>query len=206
LLARHPVPTFLAGANCSVAIHGVNGMTELVRRTEESLALLDAGRPAVAAILDADSEQSAAYRFEALAQQLRKLQLAMPDHPGVVSQETPRCGVFVLPDNTSTGTLETLLGECASENYAHLSAIATSYVGSVDPTTLTSNDLKDFQKPAGRQKAIISSIATILRPGKAVQVSIQDNEWLRGRALGLPRVHAVRRFLVDFLGLPLPSI
>jgi hypothetical protein len=108
-----------------------------------------------------------------------------------------------LPDNASSGTLEAILVECARESYPQLAELATSYVDGVDTAKLTSNDLKDFRKPAGRQKAIVSGIATILRPAKALQVSLQDNEWLRGRALELPRVLAVRRFLADLLELPL---
>jgi hypothetical protein len=203
LLARVPVPLFLAGADRSVAVHGVSGVRELVRRTEESLSLLGGERPAVAAILDADSERSAAARFDELAKELRDLNLSIPDQPGSVSLEDPRCGIFVLPDNASSGTLEAILVECARESYPQLAELATSYVDGVDTAKLTSNDLKDFRKPAGRQKAIVSGIATILRPAKALQVSLQDNEWLRGRALELPRVLAVRRFLADLLELPL---
>lgn len=203
LLARVPIPLFLAGSDRSVAVHGVSGVNELVRRTEESLSLLGGERPAVSAILDADSERSAVSRFEDLAKDLRKLALAIPDQPGMISPDDPRCGIFVLPDNVSPGTLEAILVECAQESYPQLSTLATSYIDSVDTTQLTSNDLKDFRKPAGRQKAIVSGIATVLRPSKALQVSLQDNEWLRGRALELPRVVAVRRFLADLLELPL---
>jgi hypothetical protein len=39
----------------------------------------------------------------------------------------------------------------------------------------------------------------ILRPGRAVQVSLQDNRWLRDTALGLPRVRAVQEFLMNLL-------
>ncbi|HWO24269.1 MAG TPA: DUF3226 domain-containing protein [Kofleriaceae bacterium] len=202
LLARVPVPLFLQGADRSVAVHGVSGVNELVRRTEESLAVVNGERPAVAAILDADSKESAADRFAALAKDLRKLGLSIPDQPGVISAEIPRCGVFVLPDNASPGTLEVLLEECARERYPQLAELATSYIDRVDVTKLTGDDLKDFRKPAGRQKAIVSSIASVLRPAKALQVSLQDNEWLRGPALDLPRVTAVRHFLADLLALP----
>lgn len=82
LLARVPVPLFLSGAGCSVAVHGANGVSGLVRRTEASLVLVDGERPAVAVILDADSEESPTERFEALAKGLRALGLAVPDRPG----------------------------------------------------------------------------------------------------------------------------
>lgn len=204
LLARVPIPLFLSGASCEVAVHGVSGVTELVRRTEESLQVLDTEHLAVAAILDADSEQPAAARFEALAEELRaKLHLQIPALPGTVSPGETRCGIFVLPDNSSSGTLETILEECAGVSYPQLVDVSTSFVNGIDVTRLTSEDLKDFRKPAGRQKAIVSAIASVLRPAKALQVSLQDNEWLRGRALELPRVQAVRRFLADLLELPL---
>jgi hypothetical protein len=204
LLARVPVPLFLSGANCEVAVHGVSGVTELVRRTEESLQVLDPEHLAVAAILDADSEQPAAARFEAIAEELRaKLHLQVPDRPGTISSGEPRCGVFVLPDNASSGTLETILEECAGVSYPQLVEMSTSFIDGIDITKLTGEDLKDFRKPAGRQKAIVSAIASVLRPAKALQVSLQDNDWLRGQALELPRVLAVRRFLADLLALPM---
>lgn len=201
LLARVPIPLFLEGADRSVAVHGASGATELVRRTEETLAILDAEHLAVAVILDADSEQPAIDRFDALAKELRSLKLPVPYQPAMISPEEPRCGVFVLPDNSTSGTLEAILEECARENYPQLAEAAARFVGGIDEASLKANDLKDFKKPAGRQKAIISSIAAVLRPTKALQVSIQDNEWLRGPALELPRVLGVRCFLADLLEL-----
>lgn len=203
LLARVPIPLFLAGADRSVAVHGVIGVNELVRRTEESLSLVNGDRPAIAVVLDADSEESVVERFRDVAEKLRKLGLSIPDQPGVLSGDAPHCGVFVLPDNASPGTLETVLAECAQERYPQLAELSTSYVDNVDIARLSKNDLKDLRKPAGRQKAIVSGVATILRPSKALQVSLQDNEWLRGSALELPRVLAVRRFLAGLLQLPL---
>jgi len=203
LLARVPIPLFLEGENCSVALHGANGITEIVNRIEETLVGLITGpRPAVGVILDADSTQTVASRFAELSPRLGALDLAVPATPGAVSDQDPRCGVFVLPDNATHGTLENLLLECGATNYPQLSTAATAYIDSVDTTRLTRADLREIQKPAGRSKAIVSSVASVLRPGKSIQVSIQDNEWLRGAALALPRVVAVRRFLVALLGLP----
>jgi hypothetical protein len=66
-------------------------------------------------------------------------------------------------------------------------------------------DLKELRKSAGRNKAIIGSIASILRPGRAVQVSIQDNRWLRDAALAIPRVQAVRDFLANLFEMTPPT-
>jgi hypothetical protein len=67
--------------------------------------------------------------------------------------------------------------------------------------TLVADDLGDFNKPAGRNKAVVGAIASILRPGKAMQASIQDNRWLRGPTLNIARVKAVQDFLVSLLEL-----
>ena len=205
LLARVPVPIFFTGNDRMVALDSASGISDLARRVEENLSVLDANAPpAIAVILDADSTESAADRFQGLAVKLRKLRLAIPDRPGAISQQDPRCGIFVLPDNASAGTLETLLEECAAENYARLWQRSKTYVAGIDPKELSAEDLKDFQKPAGRQKAIISAMAAILRPGKAIQVSLQDNQWIRARALDLPRIKSIRAFLAELLRLPWP--
>jgi hypothetical protein len=49
---------------------------------------------------------------------------------------------------------------------------------------------------------MVGSIASILRPGRAIQVSLQDDRWLRDTALALPRVKAVQDFLLKLLELP----
>ena len=205
LLARVPVPIFFTGNDRMVALDSVSGISNLARRVEENLSVLNANAPpAVAVILDADSKESAADRFQDLAEKLRTLRLPIPDRAGAISPQDPRCGIFVLPDNASAGTLETLLEECAAENYARLWQRSKTYVAGIDPKELSAEDLKDFQKPAGRQKAIISAMAAILRPGKAIQVSLQDNQWIRGRALDLPRIQSIRGFLAELLRLPWP--
>lgn len=203
LLARVPVPIFFTGNDRMVALDSASGISDLARRVEENLSVLNA-TPAIAVILDADSKESAADRFQGLAVRLRTLGLPIPERAGAISQQDPRCGIFVLPDNASAGTLETLLEECAAENYARLWQRSKTYVAGIDPQELSAEDLKDFQKPAGRQKAIISAMASILRPGKAIQVSLQDNQWIRGRALDLPRIQAIRGFLAELLRLPWP--
>jgi hypothetical protein len=204
LLKRVPVPTFFSADGRTLALDAASGIDNLHNRVEENLTLLH-DRPAVAVVLDADANKSAADRFDELARKLRKLALPVPDVAGIVSPELPPCGIFVLPDNVSAGTLETLLEECARENYAGLLGEASAYVDRIESVGLTSEDLKDFQKPTGRSKAIISAVGAILRPGKAIQVSLQDNRWLRDRALELPRVRAVRDFLAKILEITVPS-
>jgi hypothetical protein len=174
---------------------------------EETLqASLPAPPDAVGVLLDADSSMLPATRFEAVREALRaKVKLSLPEQPGQVSAASPRCGIFVLPDNLKPGTLEALLLECADLQYPELLADARALVARVQASGvqgLTPEDLKDFNKPAGPHKAVVACMASILKPGKAIQTSIQDNRWLEGPALDLPRIAAVGRFLKELLLLP----
>lgn len=205
LLKRVPVPTFFANATHSIALDTAVGIDRLYQRVEENLSVLGAA-PAVGVVLDADAKP-VVKRFADLALKLRRIGLPIPDAPnapGRVSSSAPHCGIFVLPDNAATGTLEVLLEECAATSYPTLLAHAETYIAGIDALQLPRAELEEFHKPAGRSKATIAAMASILKPGKAIQVSLQDNQWLRGAALELSRILAVRDFLADLLQLPRP--
>jgi len=126
--------------------------------------------------------------------------------------ESP-CPLFSSPRMTLWGS-STPLGlkkswELSKHRYLgfpNLSRLAHQFVG---PITATDSsifpdpaDNEDFRKPAGKKKATAGCISSILKPGKAIQVSIQDNGWLKHeKALELPRVVAVQRFVDQILGI-----
>lgn len=205
LLKRVPVPIFFQSNTHSVAIRSARGDTRLVPAMQESLAVLDSGKlVGVGFILDADKRVTPADRFLSIKTEIANLGalLDLPDNPGQVRQGSPKSGVFILPDNQSQGTLEDVLLECAETAYPSLLARANTFVQGVDANGLTTDDKTEFEKPAGRNKAIVSSISSILKPGKAIQVSIQDNRWLKDDALNLSRVRAVQTFLAELLEIP----
>lgn len=202
LLKRVPVPLFLKSDSHELAIHNAVGDTRLLETLEESLAFLDKSQlSSIGIVLDADSKASAAERYAAIRPGLLALGLQAPTAPGLVSDDSPKMGAFVMPDNATSGTLEDLLLECGQTNYPHLLASAQNHIGGLNGFALNSADRKDIAKPAGRNKAIIGAMAAVLRPGKAVQVSIQDNRWLEDKALALPRIKAIQDFLVELLGI-----
>jgi hypothetical protein len=203
LLKRVSVPLFLQSATHAVAILSAIGDTRLVQTLEENAAVLDVAKlTGIGIILDSDSEKTARERYNAIRDRLLAVGYVLPDAGGSVRPEPPRVGAFVLPDNLAQGTLEDILLDCAQHTYPTLLATAMMHVeaASVD-VNLAEDDLRELRKPAGRNKATIGSVASILRPGRAIQVSLQDNRWLRDTALDLPRVHAVRAFLGDCLEL-----
>lgn len=203
LLKRVPVPLFLQSESHAVAIHSAVGDTRLVQTIEETGFLLSKEKfTGIAVTMDADSEKPPAERYQAIRDGLRAKGFAMPEAAGEVTSGAPRLGGFVLPDCRTSGTLETILMECAQHAYPTLLRSATAHVdAALQDGSLTPEDVRDIGKPAGRAKAIVSSISSVLKPGRAIQVSIQDNRWLKGETLELPAVKAFREFLDDLLEL-----
>ncbi|GAB4286861.1 MAG: hypothetical protein Fur0025_19760 [Oscillatoriaceae cyanobacterium] len=201
LMKRVPVPMFLQNSEVSVAVDSANGIKRLTETLEETLALITASQVfGLGVILDADDEETPPVRFQKLSAELAQTGLTLPPTPGVVTKGAPRCGIFIIPDNETSGTLEDILLDCAEVNYPDLLEKATNYIDNIDAAQLDKDDLRDFRKQAGKKKAVISSITSVLKPGKALQVSLQDNRWLDGAAMNLPQLQTLQRFLEEILG------
>lgn len=205
LLRRVPVPLFLQNQTHSVAIHSAIGDTRLIDAVEETVVLIDQSQlGSIGLVLDADKAVVPSERFATIKEGLSQIGLPTPNNPGEVTHTSPRVGAFVLPDNQTQGTLEDILLECATIVYPSLLVGAQNYVDNIDMEheAFTQGDKGDFYKPAGRRKAIVSCITSVLKPGRAMQVSIQDNRWLDQAALTLPRITAILSFLQQLLNLP----
>ena len=203
LLKRVPVPLFLQSATHVVAVHSAVGDTRLIATIGENAVLLDVARLTAIGILIDSDDVSPFDRYNAIRDGLRAQGYQMPDDPGDVTAGPPRLGGFVLPDNSGAGTLEDILLDCAQHVYPGLLATAATHVDTAaQDKSLVKKDLEETRSRAGRHKAIVGSIASVLRPGRAVQVSLQDNRWLRDTALALPRVRAIQQFLMTLLELP----
>lgn len=206
LQKRMGTPLFLQSASHALAIHSATGDSRLVKTVQENLAILDAAQlTGIGILLDADHGKavSATARYAAIQETMQAIALPLDGAAGTVTGAGPKRGCFVLPDNAAQGTLEDILLECAQSAYQGLLASATTHAdAALNDANLTLEDLKDIKAPSGRSKAIVGAIASILRPAKATQVSIQDNRWLRGGTLDLPRVKAVQDFLAALFELP----
>jgi hypothetical protein len=199
LLMRVPVPTFLQTESHSIAIHSANGYTRLAETLQETLISMDSPEniESIGVLLDADKAEPVGRRFEILMEELhnKNPDLLFPSEPGQVTNAHPATGIFILPDNHTAGTLENILLEAAEINYPNLTSVALRYIQSLNLGELNHKDLEEFNKPAGSKKAQVGSMSSILRPGKAIQVSIHDNRWLEGEALNLPVIQVISTFL-----------
>lgn len=192
-----PVPKFLKGNDLSIALQGAVGDTRIVSTIQEDLSLISPqDLVGIGIILDADNLEPQE-RFDLIKTKIAALQLGfdLPNSPGIVSQSNFRFGIFVLPDNKSCGTLENILIECGETNYRHLIELSREYISRIDEAQLKSADLKELRKPAGKNKAIVGSVSNILKPGRTLQVSLQDNDWIDEKTLELDNIKLVRDFL-----------
>jgi hypothetical protein len=204
LLRRVPVPTFFKSTTHSIALHNAIGDSNIINTIEETREMISwESLAALGIVLDADSKVSPHERFDNIKKGLQNLNMIpeLPESPGTIIQGQPHCGIFIMPDNSSAGTLEDLLLECAKLVYSPLLSKTQTFLDSVKPivTQFEKEERKDFEKQAGHKKVMLGCIANVLRPGKAVQVSIQDNRWVTEETVRLPLMADFDQFLQDLL-------
>lgn len=204
LLRRVPIPIFFENDTHSIAIHSANGDSNIARIAIESINALPTGKIiGYGFFLDTDSQKSPTQRFSDFKTKLmeQSFPFPIPDNPGEMIAYDPKVGIYIIPDNQNQGTLENILIDVAQINYQGLLSSANNYINGIDLSQLLPEDLEEFNKPAGRNKAIVASLSGVLRPGKSIQVSIQDNRWLTGDAMNLPKVNNILDFLVSLFTL-----
>jgi hypothetical protein len=199
---RVPIPAFFTNGDSTVAVHSAGGATRIGDVARASFAALDTPPDGLGVVLDADQQKP--------SDVWKRVVATLPvssagSRPGDVSGDAPRAGVFVFPDNQAHGTVEDVLLDCAEQAYPTLLKGAKAFVDQISPADATifinARERLDFAKPAGNSKAVVGCIASILRPGKAVQVSIQDNQWLQNKgALALPAVVQLQGFVDAVVG------
>lgn len=201
LLKRVPVPMFLQNDELAIAIHSAGGDSKIAACLEDTFLIIEPKEfSAVGIILDSDSVIAPEARHKKLLQLVDSLTVKFSSVPGELYEGPPRTGIYVLPDNQAQGTLEDLLLECGVVAYPEQLSAAKAFVDGV-LSACTGGDFSDLRLTAGRNKAVVGVVAGLLKPGKAVQVSIQDNGWLKGKALQIERVEKVCNFLDELFDL-----
>jgi hypothetical protein len=201
LAKRVPVPVFLQNSQISVALHSAIGITRISETIEENLSIISASKIfGIGIFLDADDSELPQKRFENLIFKLSPIGLSLPSRLGETMNGSPRFGIFIAPNNSDSGTLEDILLECAKLNYPNLLSLSENYIDSIDTNQLTKDDLKELNKPTGRKKAVISNVSSVLKPGRTLQVSIQDNRWIDEQTMVLDSIKLVKKFLEEITG------
>jgi hypothetical protein len=197
LVTRVPVPAFFQSATHSIAVQLAGG-NRLAQAAEETLFEISiSGLHSIGFILDADTEEPAE-RFRKLAADLlQRVNIALPPNPGETATGPPRTGAFIIPDNQSRGALEHLLIDCAGIAYPKLLETTRAFIDPIaaDPGAYGPEIASAVRESAWHLKATVGHVANVLKPGKAMQNSIEDNRWVCDDSIARTRIGAVDTFL-----------
>jgi hypothetical protein len=190
------VPAFFQTATHSIAVQVAVGNTRATQAAEETLAEIS-GLHAIGFILDADTEEPTERFRQLAADLLERVKIALPANPGEINLGPPRTGAFMVPDNQSQGALEHLLIDCAQIAYPKLLASARDFIEPIgaDPEVYGTDVAKAAGKSAWRLKTTIGNVANVLKPGKAMQTSIEGDRWVCDDSIAHTRIAAVDTFL-----------
>lgn len=203
---RVQVPDFLKTVDQMVAIQTAGGITKLPGILKDDLDLLGKTKPdAIGIIIDADSG-TAADTYTALIGTLQESGLQFAAKAGEVTDGLPRVGVFVLPDNNRSGTLEDTMLESASIAYPQLlplaETVATTVRQSLDANAdwLSSPERDDFNKPAGMNKTRVSVLGAVMKPTYAIGNLYRQHNWITPETLKQPLLGQLSAFLKALIG------
>lgn len=186
---RADVPSFHVKAGQCVVLILTGGDSKLVGGLSSAIQTLDNTgiRPSsIGFMLDADCK-TPENQFEKLKIEWtaksndNELLKKYPFPSGVGVNATGTCpfGVFVMPDNQHTGTLESILLEQAKTVYPVLHDKADAFIQIVKTTVDAippGSELTATGKNEG--KAVLHAMTSVLKPGKTLQTSIADHAWV----------------------------
>lgn len=189
LMKRVPVPAIFQDEEkkFSIAVHeaiGESKIVELLSGSIENLDLLDniIGLSILTDSDDKNAKDKFNFLVKSLGQNDNTKSINWSDTCGIVSKHRNiNTGIYVFPDNDKQGTLEDILLKCGQYSYPLLFHESKKFVDNSSKENIIkeyNKELKDFKKPAGKNKAIISCVGNIFKPGKSIQVSLKDNKWI----------------------------
>jgi len=199
LYVRLDMPSIYTSSTHSVAIYQGSGsdLTKNLRAIMAAFPQYARDIDAFGLIVDADTKQpdQVAKKY---TQSLREFLPAISDVPGMVTSTKPRTGIYVLPDNKQSGVLDSVLVSCASLVYPEHKAGAEKYLDGL------SSVHKSHWRPFSKQKALVASIVSVLRPGMANTPSIAQDNWFSEQTINdIPEASMLKQFLETLLDLPI---
>lgn len=198
-------PACLVNDSHCIVIERVGGNRAQFGRTLVATGdLIDGGLTSLfsAALLPDADEDSAASLASAQAA-LHAAGLPVPDASEEIAAGSPRTGIFVLSGADGKGGLEELLIECAGAVYPALLEGAKSFVDSVtvDSDAYSEQDMREMRTRQGPVKAVVGSMASVLKPGSTIQVSVLKDRWVCTQSMANERMTTLLSFLKNLCGI-----
>ncbi|MEC4885452.1 MAG: DUF3226 domain-containing protein [Scytonema sp. PMC 1070.18] len=196
LYTRLPMPSILYTDSLSVAIYVGEGSNLIENLADKLTDISDYSNAlfAFAIVVDADKNSPA----EVAQEYHNGLKDYFSDFPsaanknGTVVETLPRLGLYILPNNQDRGVLDTLICACGEVAYPEYMNRAISYINQ-----FSDEEIKQIKwKPFDRDKAIVATVTSVLKPGKTNTTSIKDDQWV---SLKTEQQVSELRNLTDFL-------
>ncbi|MEI8094511.1 MAG: DUF3226 domain-containing protein [Spirochaetales bacterium] len=197
LLERVSVPFFYDSTDSTVAVRVCNSVSKVeavYKDLRDTIYPRFSGIDSIFVIVDSDKKSETEVRKSLVT----SLSFPTPGK-GVATAGGKAYGLFVVPNNSSQGTMESILTACGELNYPDLLENARKFVDTVDRAKLDSSDLQEIGKPFGREKAIIGVAANFLKPGKSVVASISDNRWISSSSIEATQLSVLKEYILPHL-------
>jgi len=206
LYARMNMPSLFTSQTYSVAVYHQEGKDNLLENLFATVVNYESGIQSFHAfglIVDADNKEPGKVAKEyvrKLKEYAKEFEVNFPfisDAPGIVTEGTPRTGIYVLPDNEKQGVLDSILVNCASVVYPDHKDGAEQFLSGLKTTH------KSHWKPFDDQKAVVASIVSVLKPGMANTPSIAQDRWVCEQTVkDVPEIAMLKQFIETLLELP----
>lgn len=198
-----PVPAFYQSSSHSIAVFNAGGFYKLIKNLTESLSLVDSRLlTGIGIFADADNI-TPTKRFNELTSSLSSVGVLPPTSPGNILKNNFNIGIFIFPDNKKKGTLDDILILAGKKSYPkviHWSVKALRQFH-IKRFGLTKKELREFKKPCGLKKSILSLACGVLKPGKALQNTVRDNSWVCSATVEIPQLETISLFIKDLMDL-----
>lgn len=205
LYDRLDMPQILDNENFSIAIYVGNG-DELIQNLKAKLSDIDISTFfafAIVADTDNNTPNEVAKKYH------KDFKEYFPHFPtevtqsGNVTEGSPeletKAGIYILPDNSQLGVLDTLICDCGDLVYPEYMQRAREYIDKFSEEERKEEPLK--WKPFDQQKAIIATVASVLRPGMTNTVTIMRDDWISIETAEIPAIKNFTDFLKNLLKL-----
>jgi hypothetical protein len=163
---------------------------------------------AIGLVLDADGQQAqrvverGIQDLQKAAQQRGTVFPPVSGEPGKIMLGNPRTGFHVLPSKIEAGiSLDSILVECASVIYPDYMLHAGHYLDDV-AQHITDSHTNRLKQTPHREKVLVASIVSVLKPGSGNAPSIAQDRWISEQTINaIPELILLKQFLIDLLEL-----
>ena len=210
LYNRLDMPQILYNHNFSIAIYVGNG-SQLISNLRDKLSNIGDISTffAFAIVADADNNtpnEVARKYHEGFKEYFSHFPTEVTQS-GNVTEGSPeletKAGIYILPDNSQPGVLDTLISGCGELVYPEYMQRAKEYIDKFSEEERKEKPLE--WGPFDQQKAIIATVASVLQPGATNTVTIRYDDWISFETAEIPAIKNLTDFLKNLLKLETQS-